>query len=167
MKISVGFYKINWWVMRVIAFFSRAQYDHCSLLCLEPGESPKALHRPKRKNAKFVRLSTLNRLYKPETTVYMGETDAEFADIEKYLYPQTRFRVWKIVLWFFITRWFIRWQPAGGCGVLTCKMLNECGFKVGSHVIPTALYKEISDATNFPVRASRRGEVISSRSNSC
>ena len=157
MRVAVGFYRINWWVMRCMSFCSRAKYDHCSFMFLEDGadDIPYVLHVSKRSYAKFVRLAALNKVYKPEKVVYVGETNATPEDIVRILSPPKKFCVWKTVVWFFFTRWFSKWKPPGGCGVMTCTMLHECGFEVGTYVVPTRLYKEISNATNFPIRTSR------------
>ena len=158
MELAIGWFKINWWVMRVIQFFSRSKgIDHCSLIFRVKGDSARVVHIQKKKSAKIVRLSVMLKVYTPIETFSLGDVDMTEAEIRDYFAGDYRFQLWRTVLWFFVTRWFSDWVPSGGCGVVSSKILRDCGFNVNSCVKPIDLYKELEDGNYIISRTSWGG----------
>jgi len=156
MKIFVAFYPIDWWVIGCMRWFSKAKHDHCSFAFLEEGyDEAYILHVSKTMSPpRFVRESVLHKVYTPSNVIYLGDTDKTPKDMEKIVKQRGRFPLYRIILWFFVTRWFSSWKPKDGCCVLCCDLLKECGKPVGRYVRPTELYKELSNADNYTEWAS-------------
>ena len=146
MEIAIGFFRINWWVMRWIEFFSGSKgVDHCSLIYRVPNKPAYILHINKRVTARFVRLKALLKVYQPIGTVNLGACNLTEDQVRSFVDKPTKFQLWKTVLWFFVTRWFIDWKPYGGCAYITSKILQEAGMDVNTCVKPIDLLKELED----------------------
>ena len=155
MEIAVGFFKVNWWVMRCIEFFSRSKgYDHCSLIYREPGKPAYILHINKKTTARFVRVAALFKVYTPVCTVNLGRLPLTIEQLQDSIARPTKFQLWKTVFWFFISRWFSDWKPYGGCALITSKILQEAGLEIKTCVKPIDLLKELEDGNYIISRTS-------------
>lgn len=158
MEIAIGFFRVNWWVMRWIDFFSRSGgIDHCSLIYRENGKTSKILHINKRKPAKFIRTAALLKLYEPVSTVNLGELSIEEDKILSFIERPVKFQLWRTVFWFFISRWFSEWKPDGGCAYIASHILREAGLNVKVCVKPKDLLKELEDGNYIIGRTSWSG----------
>ena len=146
MKLYIGFFSIDYWVYKIIDFFSKAKRkDHVAII-IEDDTGAWCTYMGKRFKARFSTIEIAKKCITPVETIYIGEIDCSYDDVEELLNKYAeKFWLWRIVLWFFITRWFSNWKPAGGCAVIVSKMLIELGYDINIVVKPKDLFKELKD----------------------
>ena len=106
----------------------------------------------------------MHRRFLPDKSVFLGVTEISREWLDSC--PPVKFNFIKILLWYFVTRWFSKWMPKDNCTIVTCQLLREIGYPVNDQVVPTLLWKEISNANDTNSWASWSREEHVSKANS-
>jgi hypothetical protein len=122
----------------LIKFFSRSIYTHCTIEI--DGNTLVALIGI---DATFASSETVNSfLGEPDTWVELGELDVDVAGIDKNILQFKQGSISKVLLWYFVTRWFGSKKPKT-CTSIVCEILSHCGYHIEKYVLPSEIYKEI------------------------
>ena len=125
------------WV-RLIRHFTRCPYTHCTV---EIGEN--SLVALVKMDATFASTDTVDRfLGSPDFFIDLGMLNVDIAEIDKIISGLYQGSVGKVLLWFFVTRWFGGKKPKT-CATLVCEILRCCGYDIKQCVSPAELYKEL------------------------
>jgi hypothetical protein len=155
LDVYVVFHCLDYdWYSRLTTRLSKTPINHCGIMVHTPtGEFVYYLtcvDRP----WKMVSASHYFKIRPPHSIFYIGSTisqDRKVIDLkEEYI-----IRPWKILTWFFLTRFIWPFWKPKGCAVFVSKILQSMGFKVRTHVRPLELLRELKNANHY---IERQGE---------
>lgn len=150
LKVYVLFFSVKWWVSRVIRLISNADYDHCSILVIKENDDALLATIYEKSKAKFRDPRTALSHAQLKAGFYIGEFDeSKLKQMKEVMKKPVYFQRHRIILWYFILRWFTNYKPEGCCTIITCKMLRICGLDIDDYIRPTMLFKELKNADNF------------------
>jgi len=174
-KVSVCFYdRSKDWRAKIIKYSALTDIHHCGIMLDREG-SRVVLASDKSHKAKFVDADKFHNLvYAPIKVVELDEAHVSLQQLTDFLYSHDKLK-WKpltddeaanykpkkypsyryigdarsIIFWYFLGRFILPKLLPPSCALMTCYLLRICGFKVGDHVQPKTLYKELDDAANY------------------
>jgi len=129
--------------------FHKYKYDHCSIILKTDDYPMLSLHVSTENFPKFIREKTLHKVMEPRKIFYIGKTSTSPEEVVALLERGKKFSIVKIALWYYLTRWFLKWEPKWICTTVVCRILNKCKLYNTHCVIPDKLEKELSDADSF------------------
>jgi|15BtaG_2_1085339.scaffolds.fasta_scaffold00107_19 hypothetical protein len=158
LNVEVGFYRYDHsmydifnkqstkiekvWVS-MIRHITKCCYTHCTI---KIGEN--SLVALVKKNATFASSDTVDKfLGSPDLYICLGELDVDITGIDKIISGLYQGSVRKVLIWFFVTRWFGAKKPKT-CATLVCEILRCCGYEIKQCVSPAELYKELIECNS-------------------
>ena len=124
-------------------FVPGAELEHVCL-CLKSEDVDIMYHVGKRQKSGWRKAKWFHNNFLPDKAIYFGRTSVDKEWIDSC--PTIQFNFIKILLWYFVTRWFSDWMPKDNCTIVTCELLRELGFEVNDQVVPSLLWKDLEDA---------------------
>ena len=149
-----------------LALVPGANIEHVSL-CLMNDEEELMYHVGKDLKAGWRRSKWFHNKYLPDRAIYFGRVTVTKEWMESC--PSIVFNLInfvKILLWYFVTRWFSNWKPKDNCCMMSCQLLRELGFPVNDQVVPSILWKDLTDANDTNNWSSWRWEDNACETNS-
>tara|TARA_R110002012_G_scaffold41819_7_gene114319 strand:- start:1151 stop:1660 length:510 start_codon:yes stop_codon:yes gene_type:complete len=147
------------WYSRLITRLTKTPTNHCGIMVSPQGSSPVYYLTRVDKPMKAADGKAYLRLKPPQSIYYIGSTaqqQRKVLDLKKsYI-----IRPWKILLWYFVTRFiYPPWKPQS-CSMFSCKLLQSMGFNIKTHMRPDDLLKELKNADNYVERQGKSWEDL-------
>jgi len=140
-------------------FIPGANLEHVCLF-LHGEDEDLMYHVGKRETVGWRKAKWMHKAFYPDKAVFFGTKSVSKEWIDAC--PIIKFNFIKILLWYFVTRWFSKWMPKDNCAIVTCQLLRELGYPVNDNVVPTLMWKEINNADDTNIWSSWSREEYAS-----
>ena len=155
LEVFVVFHALNEeWYSKLVTLSTGSSINHSGIMVRLPdNECVYYLTRVDR-NWKLIDADRYFNTFPPHSYFYIGSTTYQDKKVIN-LDDEYIVRPWKLMVWYYCTRFIWPFWKPKGCTTFVSKVLQSMGFKIKTHGAPVKLLKELKNADHY---IERQGE---------